>query len=361
MVLHELKLHNFKNYLETKLSFNSGINCILGKNGMGKTNLLDAIYMTAMTKSALNLTDQQVANHEAGFYAIHATYIIQSDPLVVSLYAEKGRKKMMKVNGVEVQKMSDHIGQIPCVITTPDDSAIIQEGSEIRRRLFDMVISQCDRQHLQALMDYQRILKQRNGLLKGGQADATLLDVYDEKLVPLCRQIAERRYQFCIDFLPFFEKNYQSIFKGKEHVGIQFESDALRPDFTTRFRANRKRDEILQRTELGIHKDDFQFFLNELPIRKFGSQGQQKSFVIALKLAEYDFLKANRNVDPVLLLDDIFDKLDNERIEHLVNLLADSTRFSQLFITDARSEQTREFFKAVDHVTFMEIKNGALL
>ncbi len=364
MLLRELKLHSFKNYQEVKLAFADGAICIIGKNGMGKTNLLDAIFTVAMTKSALNLTDQQLIRHEDSFYAINSFFENEGAVYKVNMYCERGRRKQLKVDDAEVTRMSDHIGLIPCVLTTPDDSGIIQEGSEGRRRLFDMVIAQCDQNHLRNLMEYQKLLKQRNSLLKSVDhfraSDVALLEVYDEQILPVNTSIAGCRKSFAAEFIPFFQENYKSIFPGLEAVSIRYESESLIPTFKERFISNRKKDLILQRTEMGNHKDDFYFEMNGQPIKKFGSQGQQKSFIIALKLAEYDFLKAKKGFNPVLLLDDIFDKLDDQRIAHLVNLLSDRTRFSQFFITDARSDRSKLFFQEKKQVTFLEVENGTI-
>lgn len=364
MLLRELKLHSFKNYREVKVSFADGAICIIGKNGMGKTNLLDAIFTVAMTKSAHNLTDQQLIRHDDPYFAINSLFEREGAAHKVNMYCERGRRKQLKVDEVEVTRMSDHIGLIPCVITSPDDSGIIQEGSEGRRRLFDMVIAQCDQNHLKNLIEYQKLLKQRNSLLKSVEhltaSDTALLDVYDERILPINTSIALRRKMFAEEFIPFFQENYRSIFPGPEEVRIQYESESLSPTFNERFVLNRKKDLILQRTEMGNHKDDFYFEMNGQPIKKFGSQGQQKSFIIALKLAEYDFLKERKGFNPILLLDDIFDKLDDERIAHLVNLLSDPARFSQFFITDARSERSKVFFQEKNQVTFLEVENGTI-
>lgn len=366
-MLNTLKLIHFKNYVDQKVAFSDGINCILGKNGMGKTNLLDAMNYLSMTRSALNPVDQQNILYAQHFFALNSEFTIDRKKLKVNCYYEQGKKKIIKVNGKEVEKLSDHIGTIPSVLVTPDDSEIIKEGSEIRRKLFDRVLSQHDRDYLNKLLQMQQLLKQRNSLLKSnegklrGKIDRNLLKVYDEQLIPLFISIAETRKNFIDQFSPYFTTNYKDIFAGKESPTIDYTSDSLKSDFATLYSDALEKDIILQRTTKGAHKDDFIFKLNGKAIKKFGSQGQQKSFLIALKLSEYDYLQNLKGFDPMLLLDDIFDKLDDERIVRLVNLLTNPERFTQIFITDARSERSRQFFKSKkNRVHFYEIKDGTI-
>ncbi len=271
----------------------------------------------------------------------------------------------MKIGGQEPERLSDHIGRIPSVLTSPDDTEIIKEGSEIRRKLFDSVISQFDGGYLRDLMELQRVLKQRNSFLKQNDGrrnvNRTLLAVYDEKILPLNKKIYAVRKAFAKLFESFFAENYRLIFDGSEQPGISYKSDCEAKEFEKEYLAAWEKDVILQRTTVGCHKDDYVFTLNDRPIKRIGSQGQQKSFIIALKLAEYDFLKDQKGYSPVLLLDDIFDKLDDDRISHLVTLLSDSARFPQIFITDARIERSRGFFKHLEGVSFFEIQNGTIL
>ncbi|MEP0367770.1 MAG: DNA replication/repair protein RecF [Cyclobacteriaceae bacterium] len=364
MLLKTLKLQNFKNYPSLDIQFKKGINCILGKNGMGKTNLLDAVYYLSMTRSALNSTDQQSIHYGAPFFSINSVFDQEKKQKSVNAYFEKGKKKIIKVSGKEPERLSDHIGQIPSVLTTPDDTEIIKEGSEIRRKLFDSVISQFDAAYLADLMEMQRTLKQRNTMLKQNDGrrniNATLLDVYDEKLLPLNESISKKRADFAEVFETFFEKNYSLIFEGEETPEIAYKSDCLEENFRDNFKNALEKDIILQRTTVGCHKDDYVFKLNDRPIKRFGSQGQQKSFIIALKLAEFDFLKEQKGFAPLLLLDDIFDKLDDERIGHLVTLLSDSERFPQIFLTDAREERSKAFFKEHKAVKYFVVDQGEI-
>lgn len=332
---------------------------------MGKTNLLDAIHYLSMTRSALNTIDQQNIMHGQQYFAIIGEVLVQNYSKRINCYFEQGKKKVFKTDGKEVEKLSDHIGQVPSVLITPDDTEIIKEGSEVRRKFFDSVISQHDRQYLEQLMAMQRLLKQRNSFLKSNEGNLNinkkLLSVYDESLLPVFRSVAEKRKAFIEAFAPFFEENYQLIFEGAERPAIGYKTDVLQKDFEKQYAESVQKDILLQRTCLGAQKDDYLFRLNTRPVKKFGSQGQQKSFIIALKLAEYDYLKSLKGFEPLLLLDDIFDKLDDERILRLVQLLTDTERFSQIFITDARSERSRQFFEGQQNVSFYEIEDGQVL
>ena len=362
MILQQLKLLNFKNYQDESFSFSPGINCVLGANGMGKTNLLDAIHYLYMTRSFQSNADIQNIQFEAPYFSISGLF---ENDLKVDCYFESGKKKIFRVNGSENEKLSDHIGTIPGVLTTPEDNQIINEGSEIRRKLFDRLISQYDKAYLEKLILTQKLLNQRNSFLKQNDGkrgiNRKLLETYDDQLIPLFESITNYRSKFLSEFIPYFSKNYTQIFKGDELPSIEYKSHCLNKDFANQFKSALEKDVVLQRTTMGSHKDDYLFLLNERSTKKFSSQGQQKSFVIALKLAEFDFLKQKKETTPLLLLDDIFDKLDDERINHLVSLLTDQERFSQIFITDARAERSKTFFETFKSVSFFEIKSGRLL
>lgn len=364
MKLNSLKLTNFKNYESLDIRFSAGINCIVGKNGMGKTNLLDALHYISMTRSALNSVDQQNISYNQLFFAINGKVDQDKKEKSINCYFEQGKKKIIKVEGKELDKLSDHIGNFPSVLITPDDTEIIKEGSEVRRKFFDSVIAQHDRPYLEDLMAMQRLLKQRNSFLKKNDGrrsiDKKLISVYDESLLPLFRSVTHKRSAFIKGFTPYFTENYNQIFEGNEQTTIQYRSGVLDPNFERTYFESIERDIILQRTTVGAHKDDYAFKLNERAIKKFGSQGQQKSFIIALKLAEYDYLKSMKGFNPLLLLDDIFDKLDDERIQRLVSLLTDKNRFSQIFITDARAERSRQYFESTEAVSFYEVVEGAI-
>lgn len=362
MVVNTLKLIQFKNYQEVSVQFAPGIVCLFGKNGSGKTNLLDALHYLSMTRSAFQHTDTHCIQHGGLYFAIHAS-LEHPEFSRVQCYFENGQRKVIKVEGSPCEKLSDHIGRIPSVLITPDHSDLIREGSEIRRKLFDSVISQSNTRYLQLLIRMQHLLKQRNSLLKnlnGQQPDARLVAVYDEQLLPVFEEIARIREQFIQSFQPYFEQNYAAIFDGDEMPEIKYRSEMHEPHFAAHFREALAKDVLLQRTTLGAHRDDYTFKLNGRAVKKFGSQGQQKSFLLALKLAEYDYLRQMKGFDPLLLLDDIFDKLDDERIHRLVTLLSDSGRFGQVFITDAREERSRQFFAGHTPVSFYTITEGTI-
>ncbi|MEQ9216435.1 MAG: DNA replication and repair protein RecF [Cyclobacteriaceae bacterium] len=361
MVLSTLKLVNFKNYREETFQFKKGISCLLGLNGMGKTNLLDAIHYLCMTRSSQSNADQENILFDQPYFSIIGEF---DSGLKVNCYFESGKKKIFKVNGKEPEKLSDHIGSIPCVLTTPDDNELIREGSEVRRKLFDRVISQYDHHYLEQLIQCRKLLNQRNSYLKQNEGKSSynkhLLGTYDEQLIPLFISISSKRNEFLEEYRDFFTNNYHEIFKVEEIPAIRYRTKCLDKDFERQFKDAVKKDLILERTTMGSHKDDFVFLLDGKPTKKFGSQGQQKSLIIALKLSEFDFLKAKKDQVPLLLLDDIFDKLDDHRISHLVKLLTDGKRFSQVFISDARKERTKKFFEKNRGVAFYEIENGHL-
>ena len=361
MVLSTLKLANFKNYQEETFQFKEGISCLIGLNGMGKTNLLDAIHYLCMTRSSQSNTDQDNILFGESYFSIIGDF---KSKLKVNCFFESGKKKIFKVNGKEPEKLSDHIGSIPCVLTTPDDNELIREGSEVRRKLFDRVISQYDHHYLEQLIQCRKLLNQRNTYLKQNAGRSSynknLLKTYDDQLTPLFKAISTKRNEFLEEFNSYFTSNYRDIFKVDEVPAIRYRTKCLDKNFEDQFNDAVQKDLILERTTMGSHKDDFIFLLDGKPTKKFGSQGQQKSLIIALKLSEFDFLKAKKDEIPLLLLDDIFDKLDDHRISHLVKLLSDGNRFSQVFISDARKERTKKFFEKNKGVTFYEIENGHL-
>lgn len=355
MILNRLVLSHFKSHANATFEFGDRINCVLGKNGKGKTNLLDAIYYLSFTKSAVSSQDRLAVQHGAKAFTLFGKY---SDLTVALQYEKSNKPKMLKIDGQEPEKLSDIIGTIPLVMVLPDDTGMIKEGSEERRKFFDGALSQFDREYLTALMKYNKLLKQRNSFLKqfeGRSLDPKLVETYDDQLIPLATFISDKRREMKDVFLPFLEKNYRDLHEGGEIPGLNFKSQ-VDNQFEMRFRKNIEKDRIMQRTLLGAHKDDFEFLLDGELIKKFGSQGQQKTFLIALKLALYDFLRVKTDKKPLLLLDDIFDKLDDSRIQLLVSLLKDSDRFQQIFITDARKDRSKEVFKSEKGVTFISIE-----
>ena len=353
MILKSLSLSYFKNHQNALFEFGDRTNCIVGKNGKGKTNLLDAIYYLSFTKSGVGSQDRLNISHNAEAFTIYGQY----DEQTIALQFEKGKAKSIKVDKQEPERVSDVIGRVPLVLVLPDDTRMIKEGSEERRKFFDGALSQFDKEYLLSLMKYNKLLKQRNSLLKQqerGGLNVQLLETYDEQLIPLSIQISSKRTVLSEVFLPFLLENYKQLHDGEEIPSLNFKSQ-VSDDFESLFKGSLQRDQIMQRTLLGSHRDDFEFLLDGEAIKKFGSQGQQKTFIIALKLALYDFLKEKTGKKPLLLLDDIFDKLDDSRIELLVALLADTERFGQVFITDARKDRSKELFKGKKEVDFLEI------
>ena len=343
MYLEKLTLTNFKNYQNAEVSFHPKVNCILGLNGAGKTNLLDAIYYLTFTKSALNAIDSQNIRHAEKLAAINGLFKGDED-MLVSCGLKVRQKKVFKVNKVELEKMSDHIGAMPLVLISPDDTAIIKDGSESRRKFIDTTISQVDKVYLRNLMQYNHLLKQRNSLLKnwphGKPPDRTLFEAYDEQLCHLSIEIHQARATFIESYKPFFLAHYRDISADKEHIDLQYESQVSASDYVAQYSAALEKDMMLQRTTMGVHRDDFVLRMDEYLMKKIGSQGQQKSMVIAMKLSQFDYLRHATGKMPLLLMDDIFDKLDDERIQQLVSMI-NSDRFGQVFITDARPDRSQ--------------------
>ncbi|AXG72711.1 DNA replication/repair protein RecF [Flavobacterium arcticum] len=349
MYLKKLSLLNYKNIVESDYEFDAKINCFVGKNGVGKTNVLDAIYHLAYGKSYFNPLAVQNIRHGEDFFVIDSTFEKndRTENIVCSL--KKGQKKVLKRNGKPYDKLSEHIGFIPLVIISPSDNDLILEGSETRRKFIDSVISQLDAPYLQQLINYQKVLSQRNALLKyfalNHTFDKDTLSIYNEQLNGLGHSIFEKRKRFLEDFIPIFNHHHETITGQAENVNLGYQSQLHDKSLSTLLDENLQRDRVLQYTSVGIHKDDLSFEIDEHPIKKFGSQGQQKSFLIALKLAQFEFIKKQSGVSPILLFDDIFDKLDETRVAKIVQMINNKT-FGQIFITDTHPERTEEIVKA---------------
>jgi len=341
--LEELHIINFKNISHKDFTFQSKINCFVGDNGRGKTNILDAIYYLAYGKSYFNPVALQNIKHEEDFFVIEGTFLKENKHEHVLCSLKKGQKKTMKRNGKAYQKFSEHLGLIPLVIISPADQDLISEGSDVRRKFVDTVISQQDSIYLQDLIHYQKIVSQRNALLKyfalNHSFDAETLAIYNEQLEPLAQSIFEKRKSFIQEFEPIFKEYHQKITGHKEEVTLTYESHLETKSMKGLLEDSLQKDRVLQYTSSGIHKDDILFSIEGFPIKKFGSQGQQKSLLIALKLAQFDFLKKQSGILPILLFDDIFDKLDAQRVQHIINLVNDE-RFGQLFVTDTHRDRT---------------------
>ncbi len=348
MHLQKITLVNFKNFESQTFDFEDKINCFVGNNGVGKTNVLDAIYYLSFAKSYFNPVAVQNIRHQQDFFMIQGEYQLAEklDTVICSL--KRGNKKVLKRNGKAYEKFSDHIGYLPLVIISPADRDLIIEGSDTRRKFVDNVISQSDKNYLLTILKYNKVLAQRNSLLKYFAAnrtfDAINLKVYDEQLLNYGTVIFEKRTAFLEAFIPIFKKRYEAISNSKEQVNMYYKTQLQDEDLLKLFEKNLERDRVLQYTSVGVHKDDLTFEIDGYPVKKFGSQGQQKSFLIALKLAQFDFIKSQSNVKPILLLDDIFDKLDDSRVEQLIGLV-NNDHFGQLFISDTHEERTEEVVK----------------
>lgn len=348
MFLKKISLLNYKNFTELSLDFDSKINCFVGKNGIGKTNVLDAIYHLSNGKSYFNPMALQNIKHGEDFFVIEGDFEKQNrnEQIVCSL--KKGQKKILKRNGKLYEKFSEHIGFIPLVIISPTDSDLIVEGSETRRKFMDNIISQYNATYLQQLIQYQKIIGQRNALLKyfalNHTFDADTLGIYNEQLSLLAAPIFEKRKEFIQQFIPIFHKHHQTITQNSETVNINYQSHLFENDTLTVLEIHLPKDKALQYTSSGIHKDDLLFEINGYPIKKMGSQGQQKSFLIALKLAQFEFLKKQSGEKPILLFDDIFDKLDEFRVSKIVEMV-NNEQFGQLFISDTHPERTENIVK----------------
>ncbi len=348
MYLQKISLVNFKNIKTQTFDFQKKINCFVGNNGIGKTNVLDAIYYLSFAKSYFNSVAGQNIRHGQDFFMIEGDYLLgdRNEKILCSL--KRGQKKMLKRNGKAYEKFSEHIGQLPLVIVSPADRDLIVEGSETRRKFIDGVISQQDKKYLQGLISYNKIISQRNALLKYFAAnrtfDALNLKVYDEQLVEYGNVIYKKRKDFLEEFVPIFNEKHQIISGAKEEVNLRYKSQLHDTSLIDLFAESLVKDRMLQYTSSGIHKDDLSFEIGEYPIKKFGSQGQQKSYLIALKLAQFEFIKKQSNVTPILLLDDIFDKLDENRVTQIVDLVNNDT-FGQIFITDTHFDRTESVIK----------------
>ena len=343
MYLKTLSIFNYKNFAEANFAFDDKINCFIGKNGIGKTNILDAIYHLAIGKSYFNPLAVQNIRHNEEFFVIDGAFEKQNRVEQIICSLKKGSKKILKRNGKIYEKFSDHVGFIPLVIISPSDNDLIIEGSETRRKFIDNVISQQDAQYLTQLIHYQKIIMQRNALLKyfalNQVFETETLYIYNEQLSVLAQDIFEKRKKFLDDFVPIFNKHHQNITNSEETVQIKYESHLFANNLKTLLEENITKDRILQYTSFGIHKDDLLFEIDHYPIKKFGSQGQQKSFLIALKLAQFEFVKLQSGELPILLFDDIFDKLDEFRVQKIVSMV-DNDNFGQIFISDTHLERT---------------------
>ena len=350
MLLNKLKLTNYKNLSSESFVFKSPINCFVGNNGVGKSNILDSIYHLAYGKSYFNPTSVQNIQFDKTFFFIEGDFNIKSRNEKVNCSFKKGQKKILKRNNKIYKKISEHIGLIPLVMISPDDIDLINEGSSLRRKFVDGILGQVESEYLINLINYSKILAQRNSLLKyfalNHIFDQKSIDIYNEQLHTLSQPIYKKRKEFMKVFSPLFAKRYETINNGNEKVQLNYTSSLDDNNLLEILEGSIKKDRSFQHTTQGIHKDDLDFLIYEKPIKKFGSQGQKKTFLIALKIAQFDYLRSKKGISPIILLDDIFDKLDQNRVTNLLKLMIDE-EFGQIFLTDTHEDRTLMALKSI--------------
>lgn len=365
MWLKNLTLLNFKNYNAADLSFSKTVNAFVGNNGAGKTNLLDAIHYLCLCKSYFNPIDSQQIKAGEELFLVQGDFDRDDKKEKISCGLKRNHKKSFKRNKKEYDKLADHIGLFPVVMISPYDINLIMDGSEERRKFIDNVISQTDSKYLDELIIYNKHLLNRNALLKQiavtRTLDVALLQILDEQLMRSGNLIFEKRKQFLLDFIPLFNKHYHFLTSDAEQVSLTYLSQLNENSFEHLLKQSLEKDRLLERTTTGIHKDELQFEIAGMPMKKFGSQGQQKSFLIALKLAQYSYLQKYKNFKPLLLLDDIFDKLDNNRIHKLMEMVSHHD-FGQIFITDANKNRVEAVFSEIEvDIALFEVNDGGVI
>jgi DNA replication and repair protein RecF len=351
MHLSKLQLINFKNYEEAEIDLSSTINCFTGQNGTGKTNLLDAVYYLSMCKSYLNAVDKQNIRFEQPFFVIQGDFKIEEKLVKIHCSVKQGLKKVFKRNKKEYDKLAEHIGQFPSVMISPYDRNLITEGSEFRRKWMDGIISQSNKHYLEDLQRYSKVLDQRNALLKNmfehGLFDKESIEVWDAQMIQYGERIFKARSQFIEEFIPVFQEIYSFIGETEEQISLEYKSQLLGTNFGELLEKHQRKDAHSHYSNAGTHKDDLVFSIKNHPVKKFGSQGQQKSYLIALRLAQYEWLKRHLQLKPILLLDDIFDKLDESRVQKLLKLVSESN-FGQVMVTDTSQERLKDVFKNIE-------------
>lgn len=359
MRLNSISILNYKNIAQADLDFTAKINCFVGNNGMGKTNLLDAIYYLSFCKSHSNSIDNHNIKHDADFLMIQGKYELRENVEDIYCGIKRRQKKQFKRNKKEYSRLTDHIGLLPLVLISPNDDGLIADGSDERRKFVDGVISQYNNQYLNALMKYNHALKQRNALLKDEtMMDATLFEIWEEQMVLHGNYIFSERKQFVERFIPMFQQIYSFISEDKEKVGLVYKSQLDEANLAEKLLKNRERDRLIGFSMNGIHKDELEMSLADHPMKRVGSQGQNKTYLISLKLAQFNFLKQTHGVNPILLLDDIFDKLDEKRVTKIVELVA-GDEFGQIFISDTNSKHWEEILPKINQSSqIFEVVDG---
>ncbi|MDA3816745.1 MAG: DNA replication/repair protein RecF [Prolixibacteraceae bacterium] len=362
MYLQSLSVLDYKNIESAEMEFSSKLNCFLGDNGAGKTNILDSIYYLSFTKSFFNAIDTLNVRYGCEMFGMQGAYHKDNETDHVSVGYKLNQKKQVKRNKKVYKRFSDHIGLYPLVMVSPSDTSLIIGNSDERRKFIDGVISQFDSGYLNALLRYNRVLQQRNNLLKKfadeKRFDEDTLSIYDLQLCEYGSVIYEKRKQFVDDIVEVFQAFYQYISGGREKVTLEYQSTLSDLKLNDQLESNRQKDRMIQHTSVGVHRDDLLLNLGEHPMKKVGSQGQTKTYLVALKLAQFEYLKNASGIKPILLLDDVFDKLDTNRVEKIVHLVTDE-KFGQIFMTDTNREHLENIVAKVgsDYHIF-RVENG---
>lgn len=349
--LKKISIINYKNILDKEYELDPKINCFVGDNGVGKTNILDAVYHLSMGKSYFNVKNDQLINRGKDYMLVDGVFELNNKNESIVFSLKIGEKKVLKRNGKPYKKFSNHIGLIPVVLISPYDNDLINEGSSERRKFIDSIISQNDKEYLINLIAYTRVIQNRNRLLKqynrSVDFDLDTIKVYDDQIYKLSEPIFKARDKFIKEFTPLVLEKYKHISDDKEKISIEYKSDLINNHIENLIKDSFQKDVILQYTSVGLHKDDFVFNIDENRIKRFGSQGQQKSFLIALKLAQFDYLKNETGNSPILLMDDVFDKLDLMRVKRIVEIV-NSTNFGQLFLSDTDKERIEKVLSSLN-------------
>jgi len=363
MYLKKLALTNFKNYELNELEFSPKINCFVGNNGVGKTNILDAIHYLSLTKSFFNSIDSISIKHGEDYFIVRGTFVRDDEEDQIYCAFQKQKQKLLKRNGKEYKKLSDHVGRYPVVMISPADSALISEGSEDRRKFMNKIISQYSAEYLDSVLKYSKALQQRNKFLKdintSGNFDPDVLAIWDAQLVKYGSYVYNEREVLINELIPVFQEYYSLISSGKESVKLKYRSHLSEGNFTETLQNSFNKDRYLEYTTIGIHKDDLLLEMDDFLVKSLGSQGQQKSYLVALKLAKFDYIKRKAGFSPILLLDDIFDKFDAERVEQIIRLVGNH-RFGQIFITDTHQNRLKDILSShkTDYKLFRIADNG---
>ena len=363
MILEQISILNYKNITEAQLQFSGKVNCLIGNNGMGKTNVLDAIYYLSYCRSFTSSNEHSAAiNHDAQFLMLQGRYSRKGAPEEISLSVQRGKRKTVKRNGKDYKRLSEHVGLLPLVMVSPLDWDLIRGGGEERRRLMDQIISQGNRQYLDALIRYNKALEQRNSMIKNDYRDPLLYETVEQVMDSTATLLHQSRQQWLEEFAPIFMRYYQAIAGDGERVRLSYKSHLGELTMQQLLNANRDRDMIMGYTTRGVHRDDIELWLGDHSMRKTGSQGQCKTYTIALRMAQFEFLKKYTGTTPILLLDDIFDKLDEQRVVSIINVVSNSQDFGQIFITDTNRTHLDEIIAMMsgDYAMFM-VENGTII